>query len=116
MFLREVRDLLDAEVLTGEDSLDAVEVRSCFAADLMSDVLRFSSTGTLLLTGLASAQSVHTADVAELAGIVFVAGKRPDAGTLALAGGRGIPLLTTRRALLDACGLLHAAGVTRAHV
>ena len=51
MKLSEVRDILDAEIIVGEDSLD-LEVQTAFGADLMSDVLAFAKAGSLLLTGL----------------------------------------------------------------
>jgi len=49
--LSEVRDILDAEIIVGEDSLD-LEVQTAFGADLMSDVLACAKAGSLLLTGL----------------------------------------------------------------
>ena len=39
MILREIINLLQAQVLTGNGLLDAIEVERCFSADLMSDVL-----------------------------------------------------------------------------
>jgi predicted transcriptional regulator len=117
MMLRRIVELLDAEVLLGEERLDELEVKSCFAADLMSDVLRFSHAGTLLITGLTSVQSVHTADVADLAAILFVGDKRPEPGIVDVARARGIPLLTTPRTMFEACGLLfeeHLAAAARA--
>ena len=115
--LRRIVELVEAEVLLGLDRLDDLEITSCFAADLMSDVLRFSHAGTLLITGLTSVQSVHTADVADLAAILFVGDKRPDPGIVDVARARGIPLLSTRRSMFEACGLLydaHVAGAPRA--
>ncbi len=111
--LREVVTLLDCEVICGEQALDA-EVAASFAADLMSDVLAFSTPDSLLLTGLTSVQAVHTADVAECSGIVFVSGKRPAPDALALAASRSLPLLSTPRSLYEACGVLFANGVTAA--
>jgi predicted transcriptional regulator len=108
--LRSVVGLLDCEVICGHDGLDA-EVSSCFAADLMSDVLAFSASDTLLITGLTSVQSVHTADVAECRGIVFVSGKRPSPEALALARTRAIPLLSTPHSMFDSCGILFANGL-----
>ena len=111
MRLSEVADLLQCEVLLGEERLDAIEVRTCFAADLMSDVLRFSHSGALLITGLTSLQSIHTADVADLAAILFVSNKIPAQATIDLARAREIPLLRTSRGMFDACGVIHCAGL-----
>jgi predicted transcriptional regulator len=114
MKLAEIRRLLDCEVLYGEDLLETTEVHSCFAADLMSDVLACSRSGALLVTGLTSLQSVHTADVADLAAILFIHDKRPGEPVVDVARHKKIPLLTTRRFMFDACGLLFDHGLTAA--
>jgi len=80
----------------------------------MSDVLRYSQPGALLVTGLVSIQSVHTADVADLAAILFVANKRPAPAVLELAREKRIVLFITRLTMLDACGVLHDAGLKAA--
>ncbi len=110
MRLREVRDLLECEVVWGDDLLDE-EVSEAFAADLMSDVLSFCRSDALLITGLTSIQSVHTSHVADLKAIVFVHHKQPGSEVLALARTRGIPLLTTPCAMFEACGRLYGAGL-----
>ena len=108
--LAEIRDLLDCEVVCGGHRLDEV-VTECFAADLMSDVLAFSKPHALLITGLSGIQSVHTADVAELAGIVFVHRKRPPQQVLDLARERNLPVLSTPLHMFDACAALAARGL-----
>jgi predicted transcriptional regulator len=109
--LRRIGELLEAEVLAGECLLDSIVIETAGAADLMSDVLAFSRSGTLLLTGLANAQSLHTADVAEMKAIVYVRGKRPDAVTVQKAEDRGIPLLCTRLGMFECCGRLYQIGI-----
>ena len=51
MTARDVKDILGARVLVGEDHLE-VEVRSACGSDMMSDVLAFSKDHSVLLTGL----------------------------------------------------------------
>ena len=111
MLLREVVDLLHAEVIWGSEYLDVLRVPACFAADLMSEVLAYSAPEALLITGLTNIQSVQTANVADLPAIVFVNGKRPGPQVLELARERGIPLLATSMTMFDACGLLYANGM-----
>jgi predicted transcriptional regulator len=108
--LAEIRDLLGCDVICGGSGLDDV-VTECFAADLMSDVLAFSKPSVLLITGLSGIQSVHTADVAELAGILFVHRKRPSQQVLDLARERNLPLLSTPLHMFDACAVLAANGL-----
>lgn len=109
--LRQIRDVLEADVIAGERLLDSIIIETAGAADLMSDVLAFSRSGTLLLTGLANAQSLHTADVAEMKAIVYVRGKRPDSITVQKAEDRGIPLLCTRLGMFECCGRLYQIGI-----
>ena len=105
--LCEVRDLLDAEVLNGDDlSIKIVDVG---AADLLSDVLALSKPGTLLLTGLISTQVIRTAIVADLCGVVFVRGKKPGDEILSLAKEAKIPVLATQLRMFDAAGRLYGA-------
>ena len=63
------------------------------AADLLSDVLATSKSGTLLLTGLVNTQVIRTAIVADLCGVVFVRGKKPGEEILSLARESKIPVL-----------------------
>jgi predicted transcriptional regulator len=111
MLLREVVDLLQAEVIWGHDLLDTLRLPACFAADLMSEVLAFSAPDALLITGLTSVQSIQTANVADLPAILFVNAKKPGQQVLDLAQERGIPLLTTRLTMFAACGLLYGRGM-----
>jgi len=107
MRVEHIITLLDCEVVEGGPDLGTVECDTFFAADLMSDVLAFSGPGGLLITGLTSVQSIHTANVADLKAILFVNGKRPEPAVLDLARERGLPLLTTRASMFHACGILY---------
>jgi predicted transcriptional regulator len=102
--------LLTCEVVCGQLALDR-EFVTCFAADLMSDVLAFSSAQALLITGLATVQSVHTADVAECAGILLVSGKHPAADALQLGLVKDMPILSTPRSMFEVCGMLYEHGL-----
>ncbi|HTY62266.1 MAG TPA: DRTGG domain-containing protein [Acidobacteriota bacterium] len=105
--LADVRDILDAEVLNGDDL--NVMVIAVGAADLLSDVLATSKTGTLLLTGLLSTQVIRTAIVADLCGVVFVRGKKPGEDILSLARESKIPVLSTRFKMFEASGRIYSA-------
>jgi predicted transcriptional regulator len=110
MTLREVKEILDAEVVVGSDRLET-EVKTGASADLMSDVLAFAKSGSLLLTGLTNAQIVRTSDVLDIAAIVVVRGKRLPPETIQLAEELGIPMLSTRYILYEAVGRLYARGM-----
>ena len=110
MQLRHIVSVLTCEILSGAERL-GLEVEHCFAADLMSDVLASAPHGALLVTGLASPQMVHTAEVADLAAIVLVAGKRPEDEAISFARQRKLPLLLTGLSMFEACSVLSAQGL-----
>ncbi|HNV56048.1 MAG TPA: DRTGG domain-containing protein [Smithellaceae bacterium] len=110
MKLSEVRDILDAEIIVGEDCLD-LEVHTAFGADLMSDVLAFAKAGSLLLTGLTNTQVIRTANVLDIAAIILVRGKKPSSETIALASELKIPILTTKYILFETAGRLYMKGI-----
>ncbi len=105
--LADVRDLLGAEVLNGDDL--SIKITAVGAADLLSDVLATSKAGTLLLTGLVSTQVIRTAIVADLCGVVFVRGKRPGEEILSLARESKIPVLGTPLKMFEAAGRIYKA-------
>jgi hypothetical protein len=88
-----------------------VDIGRAYCADLMSDVLAFSITSSLLITGLTNTQVIRTAEVADIKAIVFVQNKRPDIETIALADGKKIPLLVTDFSMFDTCGKLYERGL-----
>ena len=110
MTLEEVKEILDAEVLSVAE-LDRIHVEMGCGADLMSDVLAFVKKGALLLTGLTNAQVVRTSEMADLAAICFVRGKRPPEETSKLAAKNGLPLLVTELPMFEACGRLYRSGL-----
>ncbi len=110
MKLGEMKDILDAEVLIGDECMD-IEVRDAFAADLLSDVLAFAKEGTLLITGITNPQVIRTAEMLELIGIVFVRGKKPDEDAVKLARIKKVPLLSTRYIMFETCGRLFSSGL-----
>ncbi len=110
MYLYEIRDILDAEVITGKSRMDR-EVDFAFGADLMSDVLAFVNERTVLLTGLTNPQVIRTAEMMDLAAIIYVRGKRPDAASLKLAEENGMTIMCTPYTLYTTSGILYNAGL-----
>ncbi len=110
MTLGDISGIIDALVITKKADMGR-EIGRAYCADLMSDVLAFSVTHSLLITGLTNAQVIRTADVADLKAIVFVQGKRPDIETIAMAESKDIPLLVTGLSMFDTCGRLYEKGL-----
>jgi len=110
MKLRDIERILEAEVLAGNELLQE-DINMACGSDLMSDVLAFAKSGSLLLTGLTNPQVVRTAEMADLRAICFVRGKKPDQDTVRLADSKNIPLLTTPLPMFESCGRLYREGL-----
>ena len=110
LLLRDIRGLLEAVVLAREQDM-GMEIERAYCADLMSDVLAFSISNSLLITGLTNTQVIRTAEVATIKAIVFIQNKRPDIQTISLADEKKIPLLVTNFSMFDTCGLLFEKGL-----
>lgn len=111
MKLNEIVKLIEGEVLT--EGLDMNrEVQGGCGADLMSDVLAYSLSNAILLTGLCNPQVVRTAQMADVAAVVFVRGKHPPRNTIELANLEGIPLISSPHGMFALCGRLFQAGLT----
>ncbi len=110
MKLREIQKILDAKIICGEEHLDR-EVRSCFACDLISEMLLYVTPHSLLITSLMNAHVVHTAQVMDASGVVFVGGKVPDKMVIKSAVMNSIPLFSTPHLIFECCGRLFSNGI-----
>jgi predicted transcriptional regulator len=110
MTLKDVQNILNADVISGDHDLEK-EIKCAFAAELLSDVLALSQEGALLITGFTHPQVVYAADAANLCAILFVRGKWPNEATQQLAIQKKIPLLTTSYMMFETCGLLYEYGL-----
>ena len=110
MFVKDIIEMLDAELLYGED-VETREIHSGCGSDMMSDVLAYVKDQPVLLTGLCNPQAVRTAEMMDIMCLVFVRGKHPDEKMLELARERDICVLTTKHTMFTACGILYAAGL-----
>ena len=111
MKISTIQEILDAEVVCGEEFLDD-EVHSACGSDMMSDVLAYVKDQAVLLTGLVNAQVIRTAEMMDMLCIVFVRSKQPSKDMLELAEECGIAVMTTPLRMYDACGILYSNGLT----
>ena len=110
MIVKDIIDILEGEIIC-EGDLNQ-EIKTACGSDMMSDVLAFVKDQSVLLTGLVNPQVVRTAEMMDMACIVFVRGKVPDDSIIRLAEQRGITLLKTRFRMFTACGRLYANGLS----
>ena len=114
MRLDRIIDLVEGQILTRPVPLDRAIAGGC-AADLMSDVLASVRPNTVLVSGLCSPQVVRTAQMADIAAVIFVRGKRPPDQAIELANQERITLIGTQMSMYEACGRLYQAGLVDGH-
>ena len=107
----EIKNILKADVLTGEENLD-MDVFAACGSDLMSDVMAYVKDNVVLLTGLVNPQVVRTAEMMDIKMIDFIRGKRPEDSIVQMAKEKGIIVMTTKDPMFIACGKLYSAGLT----
>lgn len=113
MKIREIKEILNADLVCGEEMLDN-EVHSACGSDMMSDVLAYVKDQAVLLTGLVNSQVIRTAEMMDMVCVVFVRTKQPTPEMIELAKDSGIVLLTSACRLYDACGKLYTNGLGNA--
>ncbi|MGN1097639.1 MAG: DRTGG domain-containing protein [Clostridia bacterium] len=110
MKLSEIKEILNARVLTGEEYLEN-EVFAACGSDLMSDVLAFVKDQALLLTGLVNGQVIRTAEMMDIHAVIFIRGKEPSEEVIRLAEMRDIVIMATELPMYLACGKLYSSGL-----
>jgi hypothetical protein len=110
--LHEIAQRLGMECLTPECPGDpGREVAGGFASDLLSDVLAHAPQGGVLVTVQVHLNVIAVSVHAELAGVIFAGGRRPDSTVTARAVQEGIALYASAEPAFDVVGQLYALGL-----
>lgn len=110
MKIREIKKLLSAKVVSGDDLLET-DVYSACASDMMSDVLAFVKDQGVLLTGLVNPQVIRTAEMMDMRCVVLVREKKATDEMIKLAELSDIVLMESELRMYDACGNLYTSGL-----
>ena len=110
MKIKEIKELLGAELLCGEELLEN-EVYSACCSDMMSDVLAYVKDQGVLLTGLVNSQVIRTASMMDMVCVVFVRSKTPSEEMVELANECGIVIMKSSKRAYEACGILYTSGL-----
>ena len=111
MKLDEIVKTVGMKVETGGDALDR-EVSGGYGSDLLSDVMANSKEGDVWVTLQVHPNIIAVATLKELAGIIIVQGKKPDAETINKAQQEGIPLMVTEFHAFEIIGKLYQLGIS----
>lgn len=110
MKIKEISEILNAEILTGLNNGEK-DIQYGFASDLMSDVLAYANSESLLVTGLNNAQVIRTAEMMDISTVLLVRGKKPCKEILELAQENSVTVLATNYTMFKTCGLLVVNGM-----
>ena len=110
MNIADIAKILDDEILSCKERLD-LKFEYAFASDLMSDVLTTHADGMLLLTGLSNLQTIRTAEMSDVQGIVVVRGKEVAPDMIELAEENDIVLFSSKNSLYKVSGILYEKGL-----
>ena len=101
---------LELQVRCGREHLER-EVLGGYVSDLMSDVIAHAEQGDLWVTLQTHENTAAVAAMKELAAVVLIGGREPEAGTLRKAQARRVPLLVSDLPAFELVGRLYALGV-----
>ncbi|HPE28968.1 MAG TPA: DRTGG domain-containing protein [Candidatus Mcinerneyibacteriales bacterium] len=111
MRIKEIIELLEGEVIAGEEN-SGLEVSSAYSADLLSDVLALTEGDTLLITGTVTLQVIRVAEILGITAIIFIRGKQPSDDVMDVARKRlNIPMIVTKKTMFETSGILYKNGV-----
>jgi CRISPR/Cas system-associated endonuclease Cas1 len=110
MELHEIVEKINGRVISNGNS----RLRSfdrAFASDLMSDVLTLKNDNLVLITGLATLQTIRTAEMADINCIIIVRNKKASPEMVQLAAESGIDLIECQYSMFRTSGLLFESGL-----
>ncbi|HQJ57411.1 MAG TPA: DRTGG domain-containing protein [Caldisericia bacterium] len=119
MKVDEVAKLIDGIILSGKNLLDKIDVKTAFAADLMSDVLAYvesDNNDVILITGITNPQIVRTAEMLDIPVIIVARGKTVPKETIKLADEKGIIIISTKNIVFTTSGILYTNGIKPAKI
>jgi len=106
MVLKTLVDALDLTAAAAPKSLDK-PVKGVYVSDLLSDVIAHASEGEVWITLQTHPNIVAVAVLKDLAGIILINNRQPEAETLAKAEQEGIPIMTTGKPAFQIAGKLY---------
>jgi predicted transcriptional regulator len=110
MNVKQLAERFGLNVVAGANGLEA-EVLDGYCGDLLSDVMAHAPQGCIWLTVQGHANIVAVAVLREMAAVVLVGGREPDADALQKADQERIPILRWPRSAYELAGALFAIGI-----
>jgi len=109
--LKRAAEELGLKVVTAAGSLER-NISGGYASDLMSDVIAHAAKDNIWVTLQTHQNIVGVASLKELAGIIIVNQREPEARTRKKAEQEGIPILVSELPAFEVVGKLHGLGIS----
>jgi hypothetical protein len=103
MTFADIVEYLPAHLVHRSADFPGAALKHVVASDLMSDVLVNDFDDMVIVTSLASEQTVRTADMVGARGVVLVNDKTPQPAMKALAVQQDLTVLSTPLSMFEAC-------------
>ncbi len=97
---------LKLKILSAHDRM-GIEVAGGYTSDLLSDVIANSQEGSLWITLQIHSNIIAVAGLKDLAGIIIVRNRMPDAETIKKAMDKQVPLLISEETAYEVSGKLY---------
>jgi predicted transcriptional regulator len=111
MFLSEIIEKLDLQVLTDSKDFSSVEVKSGYCSDLLSCVMTGAAAEGIWITLMAHGNIVAVAALLDLSAILITDGAQPDQDTIEKANEKSVTILSTPKSNFRVCGELWEMGI-----
>jgi hypothetical protein len=110
MTLQEIAEKLNLKPVSGSERLSE-QVGGGYVSDLLSDVMAHAQTGDIWITLQIHPNIVAVATLKEIAAVVIIGGREPEAETLAKARAENVPVLLTDLSAFEIAGRLYQMGI-----
>ncbi len=110
MTVADIATAVDGVIVVASDA-GTSQVQGGYASDLLSDVMAHAKDGDVWVTLQKHVNVIAVAQLKNLAAVVLVNGRQPEAETLARAAEHRVPMVVTNCSAFDAAGRLYELGV-----
>ena len=112
MKLKDIKEKLNLNLLIDSSLIDLnKEINYGYASDLLSDVLANAKKDSIWITLQIHPNIIGVASLKELAGIIIINNRKPEAETISKASNEKIPLFTTELPCFELIGKLYQFGI-----
>ena len=110
MNLKEIIAKLNLEMIDSSVSIDK-EVSYGYCSDMLSDVMGNAKEHSIWITVQMHQNIIGVAVMKEIAAILLVKSRKPEADTIKKAKLQNVPILSTSYSAFEICGLLYELGL-----